>query len=230
MAWGLDDFTKYLKITFSRRTDLESIDSENLYETWINSAYRDLTTRKKFWTLKKEFYFPELFTNDTSQSTSDGVAYIDVPSDCLYIEDVFDVTTGKQLDWMSWGWYKSQTDRSDTSKENNPIKWHRRGDYIYLHQTPDAIYSMDVDYKKRVADLSGTGETIIGPEWDEVILTLATIKGFAALRDWDQHDRFKEIFLEQVANLIGIYDKEERLSRRETMKPDSRYYRKNGYR
>jgi len=229
MAWGFDDFKKYLKITFSKRTDLENIDSENLYETWINAAYRDLTTRTKFWALKKEFYFPELFTPDVSQSTSDGVAYIDVPSDCLYIVDVYDATSKVQLDWMSWGWYRSQTDRADTAKEDNPTKWHRHGDYIYLHKTPDTIYSMDIDYKKRVTDLTGTGETVIGPEWDEVILTLARVKGFSWLRDWDQFERFKEEFMEQAANLVGIYDREERLSRREVMKPDHRYYHKKRY-
>lgn len=214
-----------------QHSELESATDKgiNLYEAWINAAYRDITTRDKFWNLKKSFYFPELETEDLLQTTTDGQRYIDTPTDCLFPQEVYDYTNKRQLDWMPWSEYVGKTDRFDSASRAEPKRWHRRGLYIYLYPTPDsdsdAIY---IYYKQRVVDLITTKTTIIGPEWDEPILTLATIKGWSWRRDWDAVKEYRTEFLEQVANLVTVYGAEEK-ARRGHLTPDSRYYRKKRY-
>lgn len=211
MAYSFANFKTYLKIIFKRRDDLESIDSVNLYGIWTNAAYKDLTTKHRFWGLRYNFFFPQLEVSDTSQSTSDGVAYVDVPSDALIIRGVFDETSDLYLNRMpSIKSYRRKTDRGDTSAEGPPTEWIRSGDYIYLYQTPDATYSLEIFYKKVIAALTGTGETVIGTEWDDTILHLAAYKGFIWLGEYQKADVHKSLVMESMENLVGIYYEEEK--------------------
>jgi len=92
MAKTFAELKSYLKFQFGNRTDLESVDSENMYGVWINMAYQNLTTRNRFWSLNRNFKFPELRDTDTSQTTTDGTAYVNVPSGAVVIYNVLDTT------------------------------------------------------------------------------------------------------------------------------------------
>ena len=211
MAYGLDDFAAYLKVIFKNRDDIESVESVNLYHTWTNAAYKDLTTKHRFWGLRYNFYFPQLETSDTSQSTSDGVAYVNVPTDALIIRGVYDATSNLYMNRMtSIKYYRKKTDRSNTSAEGPPTEWIRSGTYIYLSQTPDTTYSLEIFYKKVIAALTGTGETVIGSEWDETILHYAAYKGFIWLGEYQRADVHKALVMEGMENLVGVYYEEEK--------------------
>ena len=224
-----DSFIKYVKFRMGQRTDLSSVDSEDLYGTWVNAAYKMLTSKNVIFGIKgfhKSFYFPELETADTSQSTVDGTAYIDVPSDCLVIREVEDTTNDRLLTPTSWREYKKYADRADTSAESEPTEWVRRGTYIYLHPTPDDAYTMTIDYRQRVTvDISGDSTTDIGNEWDEPILQLATYKGLMWMEEFDKAQIVKEEFKETVADILGIYFQEE-LGREKHLGLDPAYKRK----
>lgn len=230
MAKSFADFKTELKLMFGQNAKLDDVDGTNIYGTWINYAYLRLTTRDRFFAIKTNFYFPELETVDTSQTTTDGTQYIDVPSDCLVVRDVYDYTNTRYLDNIAWREYLEYTDRFDTSAEGEPTEWVRSGDYIYLHQTPDSSTdSIYVYYRKRPTALTGTNETIIGPEWDEAILQLAFIIGKEWMQEYDKSESMKKDWLDNVSGLVGVYYQEE-LAREHRAKPDERDRLHEGYR
>jgi len=209
-TWGFDDFKSYLKLQMGKRTDVENYEGVDLYGTWINMAYIRLTTRNRFFAIKTNFTFPQLETVDTSQTVSDGVQYIDVPSDCMVVRDVYDYTNGRYLTQIPWREYLKYTDRFDTSAEGEPSEWVRAGDYIYLHPTPDSDTDVPyVYYRKIPAVLTGTNTTILDTAWDEPILQLALIIGKTWLKEFPEVEEMKKEWLDNVSGMMGIYSQEE---------------------
>ena len=187
---------------------------------YVNMAYKRLTTADKMWEVKQRFYFPELEVV-TSVNTTDGNQYILTPSDCLVLRELYNTTSNVRLDWMSWPDYIGKTDRFTAASETAPTLWHRRGTRIYLSPTPDAVYSINVNYKKRVTSLDGTtyNTTVIGEEWDEVILEIATYIAWYELNQTDKAEVAKKNAREMIAEKIGVYAAEEQ-ARRERVRPD----------
>jgi hypothetical protein len=208
-------FKDYVALAMGQRSDLQTASllvggSTEMYGVWVNASYMQLTTQNRFWGLKRSFYFPELETVDTSQSTTDGQQYINVPSDCLVIRHVWDYTNDFSMEQIPWREYLKKSDRMDTSVEGKPTMWTRSGSYIYLYPTPDSAYNLYVYYRKRPALLTGTNTTAIGAEWDEPIVYLATYKAFLQMGRYQESTLMKNEFLSQVSSLMGIYDQEER--------------------
>ena len=215
MAYGFDDFKTYLKIRFHRRDDLESVDDVNLYEIVINKAYKDIISKNRFWELKHKFTFPELNAFDTDQSTTDGVNYVNTPSDALIVYDIFDTTNTTLLDkFMSMREFVKMSDRSDTDREAPPQKWIRSGTKLYLHPTPDDEYELEISYRKIPDDMSGTSTTDISEMWDEPILELAAYKLHRLLGEWERAKECKEAFIEMVEGIIGLESQEKEGARR----------------
>lgn len=203
---GTKTFTEFqddLVFNLGKRADLDTYKDD-----WINTAYMTLTTGNRFWGLKKNFYFPELETVG-SANTVDGTAYISTPADCLVIRQVWDSTSDVKLDRIGWKTYVEYTGRADASSEAAPSEYIRQGAYIYLYPTPDAVYAMRVYYRKRPAVLTGANTTVIGAEWDEPIVKLATAQSWLRLQDLGKYKAWREEFLSDVSGLIGIYDREE---------------------
>uniref|UniRef100_A0A6M3XW59 Uncharacterized protein n=1 Tax=viral metagenome TaxID=1070528 RepID=A0A6M3XW59_9ZZZZ len=190
---------------------------------WINAAYLDLCTKTKFWSLQipKKFLFYELQAT-VNANTIDGTAYIATPSDCVSIYAVWDSTSDVKLKRINLRQYINYVGREDVDSEDTPARYVRSGGNIYLHPTPDAVYAMRTYYRKRPAVLTGTDKTIIGAEWDEVILDLATIKGMMKLRMYDDYKIWKIEWIESVSAKMGMYDSE-RDDTRDILKPDIAY-------
>jgi len=209
---GFDTLKEMLKLRCGNRADLEGAgdSSLNYYGIWINSAYRELCTQTNILGFKKKLYFPQLMSS-TTDTTTDGTAYVDVPSDCLYITEVFDTTNGRKLDQIQWKEYIEYTDRTTTTAEGDATEWARYGSYIYLHPTPSTTGdTITIYYKKLVADLSGTQTTSIGAEWDDAIVELAANRAFHWLHEYDKAKACKEAFLEIAAGLSDMYFLEEK--------------------
>ena len=224
-----DSFIKYVKFRMGQRTDLSSVDSEDLYGTWVNAAYKMLTSKNVIFGIKgfhKSFYFPELETYDDSQSTVAGTTHIDIPSDALIIRDVEDTTNDRLLTPISWLEYKNYPNRATTSARSEPTEYVRRGTYIYLHPTPDDVYAMTIDHRKKITvDISGDTTTEIGNEWDMPIVQLGTYIGLMWMEEFDKAQIVKEEFKETVADILGIYFQEE-LGREKHLGLDPAYKRK----
>ena len=219
-TYKFNEFTAYLKLMFGNNNALqEPID---YYEIWINAAYKRLTTRNRFWGIKKSFYFPELEITSSALNTTAGTAYVVTPTDALVVREVWDSTSDVRLNNISHSKYIEYTGRAVTASRGKPTEWVRQGVNIYLYPTPDAIYAMYAYYRKVPAALTGVVTTAIGAEWDEVILQIAYIIGKEWLEEYDKASAMKKSLAESFAGLIGIYDLEE-LARRQidSAKPES---------
>ena len=227
-SYTFANFTDYLQIMFGERSDLTSVGGVNLYEKWINLSYIRLTTRNRFYGLKANFYFPELEVTSSALSTADGTKTITTPTDALLIREVWDSTNDVRLDNISLRRYTDYTGRSDSNAEGKPIEWIRQDTNIYLYPTPDAVYTIYVYYRKTPAILTGTDKTVIGVEWDEVVLQLAYIIGKEWLGEYDKATQMKTALAESFAGIIGIYEWEQ-MAKRTIAKPESQVLLESGY-
>jgi hypothetical protein len=208
LTFGL--MKEYVEFQFGNNTEFESVgdNATNYYGLWINRAYNHITTRDRFFGIRRDFYFPQLETSSTAD-TVDGTAYISVPSDCLIIREVYDTDNKRKLVNIPHKEYVGYTDRSDTTAEGKPTSWVRQGTYIYLHPTPDDAYTMRIYYRKIPSSLSSDAAvTEIGDEWDDIVVQLAVYYGRSWTGDYEGAKMAKEDVNDRIASLISIYGKE----------------------
>ena len=222
------NFQSDLIFELGNRTDLD-----NYKGGWINQAYITLTTMNRFWGLRQDFYFPELFDVSTT-SCVDATPYVSAPARCLYIREIWDTTNDVQLKKISWNDYIGRSGRSDTDSEGNPGFWvtsgatDSTGDYkkIWLYPTPSGGQGIQIFYRKIPALLSAdTDKTVIGVEWDAPLLQLAVIQSHVKLNEYDRAEYKKKEWIDAVTNLIGIYGKED-LARKDIREPKLDYVKR----
>lgn len=232
------ELKSYTKFQLGNREDIESAtdESANLYGVFVNFAYKSLCNQNRFHGLRINYDFPELKTNNSGTDTTDGVAYVDTPTDILGTpHELFDEDSDVHLDWRPWSWYIAKTDRDDTNSESNPKYWTVYGagtsagaKRVYLYPTPDDAYSIYIYYRKKATTLTGTSVTLIGEEWDQVILQMAVCEGYKWLREWSNYEKELAIVQESIAGIIG-HEHVAELARNEKIKPSSEYSEKDFY-
>lgn len=220
---SFDLFREQLKLRNGNNATYDSAGASNsdYYGIWVNKAYRQLCIQDNPLGVVKKVNFPQLFTN-SSATTVDGTAYVSTPTGCLYVTEVYDATNNKKLDQIRWKSYVEYTDRSTAASEGKPSEWVRRGDYIYIHPTPDAAYSLTIYHKKLPDDLSGTNTTILGAEWDDAIVELAAYLMFVWQGEFEKAKYAKAEFAEIAAGLANLYNQEQKDSD-ESWRPSSAY-------
>lgn len=219
------EFQSYTKLQFGNNDAWYT--PTNYYGIWVNLAYKRLSTQDRFWGIGRNFYFPQLETSGTD-TTADGTAYIDVPTDCLVIRELYDTTNNLHLTNIPHSEYVAYTDRTDTNSEGKPTEWVRQGAYVYLHPTPGATYTIRIYYRKIPASLSaGSDVTVLGTEWDEPIITLAAHIGKQWTMDYDKAEILRKAFVEQASGIVTVYGDEEK-ARDQYLHVDETY-RDRGY-
>jgi len=220
------EMKEMVKLRLGARTDMSEwgTSAYDYFGIWVNKAYIQLCSSDRLFGILRKLRFPELEVS-TTKSTANAQAYVSDPTDVIAVHEVYDTTNNVKLDWIPWTKYIGYTDRTDTTKEGDPTEWTRNGGKIYLHPTPDAVMTMTVFYKKRPAELSGDQQTLIGAEWDDVIMALATYKGYRWLGDADHAKAIREEIMESISGLVTIYDGEEK-ARNEYFRPDEGYSRR----
>ena len=208
---------------------LAAADVNDMEGSWINSAYRSLTSRNKFWKFKvpMTFGFPELDTS-TPATGSDGDAYISKPSDSIFVHTVWDMTSDNMLGHKDHSWYTDQTGRADANSEGNAEHWIPYSNKLYLYPTLDDSYNFTIYYRKRIADLTGSQATVIGAEWDEPILMFAIMRGYMFKRDFDTAKQWRDEFILTIQDLMGMQERQQRYTR-DRLQPSSRHTFKYGY-
>ncbi len=153
---------------------------------WINQAFLELI-------LLPRFSFFELDLT-TSFNTVAGTRVYNITdwvglsppatagsTDSLwYILDISDFTNNRKLARTHW----HVLDRIGYNPQisGQPTRYARFGNAVQLDPVPDGVFAMTVRYRNRPMDLqSGSTFVGLGSEWEEVIETMATIKGFEAL-------------------------------------------------
>jgi len=211
------EFKDDLKFGLGQRDDLASY-----LGGWVNTAYRTLTTGNRFWQIKRNFRFPELEASDTATTVA-GTAYVSTPSGAMVVQRVHDTTNDVKLNKIGWGTYVGYTGRASSTSRGKPSEWARRGDYIYVHPTPDDEYELEVFHRKRPTAMSANSDvTEIGAEWDEPIVQLAVAQSWLRLQNAEKYKLWMDLFKDSVVGLIGIYDHEE-IDEKGYIHPDEAY-------
>jgi len=206
-----------------------SADINSMEGNLINDAYQGLCSKNKFWRFEvpPTFNFPELDTKKLATG-NDGDAYISKPSDALIIHTVWDMTNDKELDYKDHTWYVAQTGRADANREARPSYWIPYSNKIYLYPTLNAEYNLAIYYRKRPDALTGTQTTVIGEQWDDPILMLATIRGLMLLREFNKAKEWRERFITTVQGLMGMQVRQARYTRNRLI-PSSQHTQEHGY-
>lgn len=140
---------------------------------WINYAYFELL-------LNPTYSFFELDKSTTFSTVASTRSYdIVTPNpDLWFILIMRDATNQRRVRRASW-----KTFDESTITTGQPTRYARFGTSVELDPTPDAVYSILMRYRRRPIDLvSGSNMDGLGTEWEEPIVTLASVKGFEALK------------------------------------------------
>jgi hypothetical protein len=207
-TYTFDNFRDYLKLELGQRTDLET--PTNYYSAWVNSAYLGLTTRDRFFDMKKSFWFPQLETSGTATTTA-GTAYVLTPTDALVVRRIWNTTNDAYLQPMTKDEYYKKLSKATTAARGTPTRYVRLGANIYLDPTPSAATALTIYYRMVPAVLvEATDVTVLGAEWDDPLLNLAVIQSHMRLKEFDFAELKRKAWVDDVTNLINIYHQEER--------------------
>ena len=137
--YALSFFKSSLVYELGQREDLGSYTA-----AWVNAALMDFCTRDSFPGMKSgiRFLFPQLNRIDSAKATADGVKYITVPSNLLYLYTVRDVTNDRKMDKISIREYADKDGMNVAANEAAPTEYCRIHDKIYFYPVPDSICSL----------------------------------------------------------------------------------------
>ena len=134
------------------------------------------------------------------------------------------------MDYRDHEWYWRQTDRDDSNARAKPQYWIPFGTYLYLHPTPDDTYSLEIPHRRKPTLMSAsTDTTVIGDEWDELILKLAVIIGLRKLRQYDRAKEEESAWERMMQKLMGMKEKVRKDSK-DYFRPSWTYIDQNRYR
>jgi len=68
-----------------------------------------------------------------------------------------------------------------TQTTGQPVRYFRYGMAVTFDPIPDAVYTIQMRYRTRPGDFASGSDLILGTEWEEPVVALATIRGFEAL-------------------------------------------------
>jgi hypothetical protein len=161
---GFDALQTEVIARLGNRTDIASRSTR-----WLNYAFFELV-------MNPRFSFHELDTSTTFVTVAAERNYT-LPTDIWFILSLRDNTNSRKLKMTHW----SEFDRI-TYTTGQPVRYAHFSNYVELDPTPDAAYTIQVRYRFRPSDeASGTAFVNLGTEWEEVIVNMATMKGFEAL-------------------------------------------------
>jgi hypothetical protein len=219
-----------VKFRMGNRPDLETVGTGavNYYQMWVNQAYKQICSSDYMFDIPKKILLPTLETSSLVSTISNNPD-VAVPPGASIIRHVFDLGNNTRLHWIPEAKYVNYTDRTNTASFGKPTEWCRIGSRLYLHPTPglDICY-LNVFYKQIPTDLTGDLTTIIGSEWDEAIVILATYKALQWLGEYEKGIIVKAELVDVLKSVIPPIHEEER-DRREWVRPDEAYIMSNQY-
>jgi len=168
------------------RTDIDARSA-----VWINDAYFELlmNPRFNFFELDIAAQAPTVF----------GQGTYSLPPDLWFILSLRDNTNNIKLQ-------RSHTMVFDKIQRvlGNPVRYARFGPAVELDPIPNGVFTLQLRYRKRTADLI-TGTMPVTPrEWDEVITVLAVTKGFEALDNKEKAAAQRNLYNAMVDNRMDV--------------------------
>jgi hypothetical protein len=99
-----------------------------------------------------------------------------VPQGFWFILDLRDNTNSRRIRRVHY----TEIDKV-TQTTGQPVRYYRYGNTITLDPVPDATYEIQLRFRLRPSDFVPGSNLILGTEWEEPVITMATIRGFEAL-------------------------------------------------
>lgn len=222
---SLNDAKTQLQVRFLNRSEFASVSGFDFFSEWLNKALTQMTSSDVIPMSRPplRFRFPELEV-PADLVTADGVPYVTTPTGCLVLRHLFDKDTPYKLNWISLRQYTSFLDRADTGAEGAPREYHRDGNVIWLHPTPDKVYNLEAWIRKRHPLWEGDNPTLIGAEWDDAIIELAAYKAHTWVGEFERAKAAKEAYLDIATGIVKLSYGDE--ARSINFYPDPFYFRR----
>lgn len=139
---------------------------------WVNYAFFELM-------LNPRFSFYELDQGPAPFNTVINKVSYDLSTiapNLWIILDLRDNTNSRRIRRVHY----TEIDKT-TVTTGQPVRYYRYSSTINLDPTPDAVYALQLRFRMRPADFVPGSNLLLGTEWEEPIITMATIRGFEAL-------------------------------------------------
>ena len=166
--------------------------------TWLNDGYFELL-------LSPRFSFYELDASTTFVTVDGTRTYsLAATTDLWFLLTVRDTTSTRRL-------RQAHVREFDEIQhvEGPPSRYARFANTLELDPTPDAVYTIQLRYRKRPAELVLGGTHVLGREWDEVLVALAVLKGREALEQTEQaaaQRQLVEVLLTAREEVLALED------------------------
>lgn len=134
--------------------------SDALMLEYINLGYRHIGTRYRFRTLRVKSTVP----------TVNGTRAYNLPTGSGTILSVRDVTNERKLTKIG---DRRASALIDTTVTGKPEKYVLYATTYELHPTPDAVYSIELYYKRTITDLVAADTPLIPESWHPGIIIVA---------------------------------------------------------
>lgn len=171
MLMSFDAMVAEVKLRLGNRADLDT-----RIPRWLNYAYFEImiNPRFNFFELDHSGGFDTIVGTDTYTISGNTALF----KGLWHILDVRDTTNERKLRRTHFSYIDKIT-----RFQGQPIRYYRFSTDIVLQPIPDAIYHISVRYRQRPGELiPGTEFSGLKTEWEEPLITLASIKGFEALQ------------------------------------------------
>lgn len=162
----------------------------------------DNLINRSWWEIQKKFKFRET-DEDYTFSTVAGTREYDLPTGLSSIDRLSLIDTNdkhQQLIQVSLD-NAIQLKDDDSSSEDQPIKYQRRGDKILLYPTPDDVYTIVLYYQATLADVLSGGPAI-PQDWHEIILYGAVSRGHSRFGSIQKSSAFAQMQAALIASAI----------------------------
>jgi hypothetical protein len=170
-----------------------------------------LLLNRSFWELCNKVNFKEK-ERTVIITTADGVRKYHKPVslDSVVALNFVDPDTEKRVPLTRIGtWTYDNKYEGNTDARGRPEEYYREENYIVLHPTPDAAYSVELRHKRTLEDLEDDNNApIIPQEWHEIILMGAVTRTFLRFKDYKSAREARE-FQSSISNGTPTVDEKE---------------------
>lgn len=161
---------------------------------WINWAQKQVCNRMNFWFMRANTTL-SFVLNDLSKALPSDFK----DEDGVYIQDA-DTDEFIELEYMDYLDYRRVYNDVTTGQPSHYVL--DGSGNILIRPVPDQSYTIVLDYWKYLTDLvaSGSSNKLLA-DYPEVLEAGATYRGFRYLTEWEDAERWKNIFEESIQDL-----------------------------
>jgi hypothetical protein len=189
---NLGEIRSEVKSNLGNRADIAT----DRYNLWINQTEVELVSAFPF------------FENADKRTTTMvvGQAEYALPSDCIAVYSLKDVTQKRRIRRAGF----RKFDNIDETLTGDPTHYIRFGSYLQLVPIPSAANTMQLRFGKSITSMVGDTDTpTINTNWHEALILGATLRGWRALKQYEEMALWKNEYLAFVRSREAEWGTEE---------------------